>query len=213
MNSSPSLRGRVAKMCNSERCSVLRAQHRPSRARDDVLTMYVLAPRTRCMRHWTSSGSMPLNPLATGHHSSSTTSTSRPLLFDTRCRPCRHTGAEHARYEARKADPSASRADARGYGRTKVCRACITRVIKTASSPPSQPLVAQVAASDTSITPGWISHWRSDRPEERHLQDDEEARRRDGTIRMIHRKVGACGCNSCLSTCTRQKIRLHAPVR
>jgi hypothetical protein len=48
----------------------------------------------------------------------------------------------------------------RGYGsgltRTKVCRACITQVIKTASSP-SQPLVAQSPLHGPSMTPCWIA--------------------------------------------------------
>jgi hypothetical protein len=39
---------------------------------------------------------------AFGRSSSSTTSTPILYAFDTRCRPCRHTGAEHARYEARQ---------------------------------------------------------------------------------------------------------------
>jgi hypothetical protein len=168
---------------------------------------YVLAPRTRCMsldivREYAAESACD------GHHSSSTTSTSRSSTVRHSMSTMSSYGAEHARYEARKGIRVHRVPTSRGYGRTKVCR--------LHHSGHQDGVLTKSAArrsgrcTDTSIT---LDGYRTgdDRPEERHLQDDEEARRHDGTIRMIHRKVGACGCNL-PQHLHAPKDPVHAPV-
>jgi hypothetical protein len=125
-------------------------------------------------------GSMPLNPLI--GRSSSTTSTRRSSTV-------RHFDVDHVviRVQNTLGMRHGKGSECIKCGvvvlwirqwsdKTKVCRACITRVIKTASSP-SQPLVAQ------SPLHGHIDDAVLDiafgddlnRLERRHLQDDEEA--------------------------------------